>query len=111
MKYIIAPIASALCLLSELGATVPSTPLPIVTAVTPQTDEAYQLVARITPQYAGKVTFRIENNRKSPSIEGKGRYVLITGSHVRECIRAYGYYLRHIAKLHNIEPGRHRIRR
>ncbi len=100
MKYIIAPIASALCLLSELGATVPTTPLPIVTAVTPQTDEAYQLVARITPQYAGKVTFRIENNQKSPSIEGKGRYVLITGSHVRECIRAYGYYLRHIAKLH-----------
>lgn len=69
-------------------------------APAPDTEPAVKLVARITPQYAGRIKFSISPQQDSPTIEGRGKFVLIRAASVRECIRAYGYYLRHIAKLH-----------
>ena len=61
---------------------------------------ARELVIRVTPQYAGRIRFNIVPQLQSAHIEGKGRYVYINAPDVSECIRAYGYYLRHIARVH-----------
>ena len=66
----------------------------------PELESAQQLVARVTPQYAGRVKFSIAPQQSAPTIVGRGKSILIQAPNVRECIRAYGYYLRHIAKVH-----------
>ncbi len=71
----------------------------IVQAATEPT-EALELVNRVTPQYAGRIHFSLVPQQSSPTIEGRGKFVHIQAPNVRECIRAYGYYLRHIAKVH-----------
>ena len=78
--------------------------LPILACVAPaETDplisNAQALVQRVTPKYAGRVQFRIAPGTPT-TIEGKGRYILISAPNIRECIRGYGYYLRHVAKVH-----------
>lgn len=59
------------------------------------------LVQRVTPDYAEKVEFRIDKSSKQPTIcAGENGKLQITASSVRECARAYGYYLRKIARVH-----------
>lgn len=65
-----------------------------------QTAQADALVKRLTPQFAGRVTFSIDTAADTPSIIGHGSRITITAANERECIRAYGYYLRTIAHVH-----------
>lgn len=69
-------------------------------AAQPDVQPALALVQRVTPQFSGKVHFVINPSLRSPVIEGRGNRLLITAPNVRECIRAYGYYLRSIANVH-----------
>ena len=61
---------------------------------------ALRLVKRVTPEYAEKVEFKITKGLKQPTIGSQEEKLLITGGNIRECIRAYGYYLRKIARVH-----------
>ena len=61
---------------------------------------ALELVERVTPDFAGKVAFRIDKQRPQPLISTEGEQLLITAGNVRECVRAYGYYLRKMARVH-----------
>ena len=63
---------------------------------------AEQLVQRVTPQFAGRVYFRLESELPAPTIEpcNEGNNILIRASNARECARAFGYYLRHVAGVH-----------
>ncbi len=81
--------------------------LPLATLVSPALGEdnsatapASALVKRVTPAFARKVNFRINPKLEKPLIEGRGSSIRISAPHVRECIRAYGYYLRSIANIH-----------
>lgn len=78
--------------------------LPVAAYVAPaaeiNTKAAQKLVQRVTPQYAGRIQFSVNPQLKASTIEGKGRFVFIQAPDIHECIRAYGYYLRHIAKVH-----------
>lgn len=59
------------------------------------------LVSRTTPEYAGRVNFAIDEARPTPVISAWGdRGIQITAANVRECARAYGYYLRNLAHVH-----------
>ena len=66
---------------------------------------ALELVQRVTPDFAGKITFRIDQNCEQPVISAKGEQLLITAVNVRECVRAYGYYLRKMAHVHHSWNG------
>lgn len=72
------------------------TPSQAAVPVTP----ALELVQRVTPEYAGKVQFRIDEQSRQPVISAQGAQLLITAKSVRECIRGYGYYLRKMARVH-----------
>ena len=61
---------------------------------------ALELVQRVTPEYAGKVTFKLSKEQEQPTISADGGQLRISASNVRECIRAYGYYLRKMARVH-----------
>lgn len=61
---------------------------------------AEALVKRMTPQFAGKVIFRLDEKADTPTITGNGGKICITAPNRRECIRAYGFYLRNIAHVH-----------
>ncbi len=78
--------------------------LPIAAYVAPAaenaTKAAQELVQRVTPQYSGRIKFHINPKLKEATIEGKGQFVFIQAPDIHECIRAYGYYLRHVAKVH-----------
>ena len=65
-----------------------------------KTAPALKLVRRVTPEYAGKVEFRITKGLRQPTIQANGEKLLITAANIRECIRAYGYYLRKVAHVH-----------
>ena len=58
------------------------------------------LVSRVTPEYASRVSFAIDSSAGHPVISAKGTGILITATNVRECARAYGYYLRNLAHVH-----------
>ena len=61
---------------------------------------AERLVQRVTPEYAARVRFRIVPG-SATVIEPFGkRSIRITAANVRECVRAYGYYLRRYARVH-----------
>lgn len=91
-------------LLNTIGAASSLFLLPVahltLNAAEHETAAAMALVNRVTPQFAKLVNFHISPGQKSPLIEGKGRKILITADSERECIRAYGYYLRKIARVH-----------
>ena len=61
---------------------------------------AQELVQRITPEYASRVLFRCEPSLQAATLRAEGEQLLISAGSVRECIRAYGYYLRHVAGAH-----------
>ena len=63
------------------------------------TQPALELVQRVTPEYAPNVQFTISEGSKA-TISGKEGKLHIKAPSVAECIRAYGYYLRKIAKVH-----------
>lgn len=69
-----------------------------------ETHPAEKLVRRVTPQFAGRVHFRIQGSdsgTQAPTIQADGKGgILICAENVREGIRAYGYYLRNIAHVH-----------
>lgn len=59
-----------------------------------------ELAERMTPEFAKKIAFELNQSAEQPVITGKDGMVCITAANVRECARAYGYYLRNIAKVH-----------
>lgn len=61
---------------------------------------ALELVQRVTPDFAGKVSFKVDTACPQPVIAAEGEQLLITAQNVRECVRAYGYYLRKMAGVH-----------
>lgn len=65
-----------------------------------ETPAADALLKRVTPQFAGKVRFKLNKKATEPTISGGGSKIIITAANERECIRAYGYYLRNIAHVH-----------
>ena len=60
---------------------------------------ALKLVQRVTPDYAPHIHFTLTKS-KAATITGKDGTLYIAAPSVKECIRAYGYYLRKIAKVH-----------
>ena len=64
------------------------------------TPAADALVKRLTPKFAKKVKFKLSEKAEKPIISGAGSKLTITAANERECIRAYGYYLRNIAHVH-----------
>ncbi len=64
---------------------------------------AADLVARVTPEYADKVNFLLDESITLPTLaadkDNPGK-LIVTAPSVHEAIRAYGYYLRHLAKVH-----------
>ena len=83
-----------------------STAMVLVAASTPalaeesKTAPALALVKRVTPEYADRVKFRIKQNCEQPTLRAKGKKLVVTACNIKEAIRAYGYYLRKIAKVH-----------
>ena len=62
-----------------------------------------EAVARVTPQWAGQVEFRMANTPAAlDSHDGRLR---VTAPNRRECLRAYGYYLRTMAGVHLSRNG------
>lgn len=70
-----------------------------------ETHPAMELVQRVTPDFAEKVTFKIDKNCEQPIISAEGETLHIRAENVRECVRAYGYYLRKIAHIHHSWNG------
>lgn len=66
---------------------------------------ATALVQRVTPQLADSILFRINQQEEAPTLSTQDGKLLIQAANVRECARAYGYYLRHIAHIHFSQNG------
>ena len=93
-------IASLTTMVAQGGAGKPSERIGLATNAFSQ-DALAGLVNRVTPEYAGRVNFCIDKAKKNPVISAKGEgSILITSASVRECARAYGYYLRNLAHVH-----------
>ncbi len=89
MRTSLAAAAAFLCPVAAIAAP----------AVSPM-QAAEAVVARVTPEYAGKVIFVQDTNTKCAEISGEGDKLCITAPNVKEAIRGYGYYLRKIARVH-----------
>ena len=64
-------------------------------------DAASALVQRVTPEYGDKVSFTISKKVKKTTIAAKdSETIVISAPSVFECARGYGYYLRHVARVH-----------
>lgn len=70
-----------------------------------QEQPALALVQRVTPDFAGKISFKIDKSSTQPVIAADGDKLLITAKSVGECVRAYGYYLRKLAHIHHSWNG------
>lgn len=66
---------------------------------------AVAVVKRVTPQFEKSVTFDLNKKLDTPTISAKGDKLRIVAPNVRECVRAYGYYLRKIAHAHFSQNG------
>ena len=68
------------------------------------TAAAEELVARVTPDFAERVSFELRPEQETPTIEpaskGDAQGIRICAANVAECARAYGYYLRSVACVH-----------
>lgn len=64
------------------------------------TAPAEALVARVTPEFKGKVRFRLDTELKNPNLRAEGDKLLVSAASIDEAIRAYGYYLRRQAHVH-----------
>ena len=93
-NLLIQTMRGIVCALAALCTTAP------VTASESGCQAAHQLVERVTPEYAARVHFSCIEGQAAPAIEASGDGILITADSVRECVRAYGYYLRKIAHVH-----------
>ena len=80
-------------------AAVPALVAPAFAAVD-ATAPAQELVARVTPDFASKVTFALDSKAAQPTLSTKDGKLLITAADIHEAIRAYGYYLRNLAHVH-----------
>ncbi len=89
MRTSFAAAAAFLCPVAALAAPALS-PMPAADA----------LVARVTPEYAGRVIFKLDTNLRCAVLSAEGKKLCITAPNVKEAIRGYGYYLRKMAKVH-----------
>lgn len=80
-------------------ASVPALIAPAFAAVD-ATAPAQELVARVTPDFAPKVTFALDSKATQPTLSTKDGKLLVTAADIHEAIRAYGYYLRNLAHVH-----------
>lgn len=80
------------CAISALSA-------PVQPTISPE-QAVLNLIARVTPDYARRVDIQIRPEQPLPILSGQEGKLLITANSTRECIRAYGYYLRKIAHIH-----------
>ncbi len=62
-----------------------------------------EAVKRVTPQWADRVEFRVKE--KPATLEARNGRLCITAPSRRECLRAYGYYLRNLAGVHLSRNG------
>ena len=56
-------------------------------------------VERVTPQFAGRVEFRLAE-LPAPRLSAEGGKLVVSAATRSECMRAYGYYLRELAGVH-----------
>ncbi len=90
-----------LCAPSRSDAQSPAPMSPQSTSPLLAGKEASELVKRVTPEYADKVSFYISPEQEKTLIKGTSQgTIIISAPCVREGIRGYGYYLRHIAHVH-----------
>lgn len=61
---------------------------------------AQALVRRVTPEYAPNVVFNQDKGLQQPTIESRNGKLVITARNTKEALRAYGYYLRKVARVH-----------
>ena len=66
---------------------------------------AAAVVKRVTPQFADSVVFSLNKKVKEPTLAAQGGKLHITATNTRECVRAYGYYLRNVAHVHFSQNG------
>lgn len=66
---------------------------------------AAAVVKRVTPQFTENIIFSLDKKLSNPVLESKEEKLHITAANVRECIRAYGYYLRNVAHIHFSQNG------
>lgn len=66
---------------------------------------AAAVVKRVTPQFTENIIFRLDKKLSNPVLENKAEKLHISAANVRECIRAYGYYLRNVAHIHFSQNG------
>lgn len=66
---------------------------------------AAAVVKRVTPQFAESIIFSLNKKLCKPILTGKAGKLYISAANVRECIRAYGYYLRNVAHIHFSQNG------
>ncbi len=64
------------------------------------TQAAEAVVSRVTPEYAGRVQFKLDSALQTAVISGEGKNICISAPTIKEAIRGYGYYLRKIANVH-----------
>lgn len=92
-----AVLAPAVCMVAPCSAAPAKTKVNVPAAAA--------VVRRVTPQFADSVIFSLNKKVKEPTIAAKGEKLHITAPNVRECVRAYGYYLRNVAHVHFSQNG------
>lgn len=95
--FLAAALAPSICLIAPCAAAQKKEKVVAPAAVA--------VVKRVTPQYAESVTFSLNKKIKAPTISSQNGKLLITAANSRECVRAYGYYLRHVAHVHFSQNG------
>lgn len=98
LSYLTLALAPAVCLVSPCYAAQTAKKKVSVPA-------AVNVVKRMTPTLQESIVFAVSKKAKQPTITKKSGKVLITAANTRECIRAYGYYLRHVAHVHFSQNG------
>lgn len=66
---------------------------------------AVGVAQRITPAFAHRVRFVCDSSISEPTVRAEGEQLVVSAGCVRECIRAYGWYLREVAGLHFSHNG------
>ncbi len=89
MRLTAAAAAAFLCPIAAIAAPAQS-----------PTQAAEAVVARVTPEYSGRVQFKLDASLQTPVITGAGENICISAPSIKEAIRGYGYYLRKLANVH-----------
>ena len=99
-------LALLFLLISGRGLAEPQQEAPAAAEESPATAAALGVVERLTPEYSGRVSFVLTPALSAPTISPQGKEgICISANCVRECLRAYGWYLRHIARVHLSRNG------